>query len=113
VRKPRPTASARGYGHRHQRRRAQLAPLVAAGMTNCARCGQRIQPGEKWHLDHRDDRAGYLGPAHAICNLQAAAAKTNEQRARAREPIPLRWSREWYACDPSTIIDYGGRIVEY
>ena len=29
----------------------------------CCRCGQLIEPGQAWHLDHRDDRRGYLGPA--------------------------------------------------
>jgi hypothetical protein len=63
--------SARGYGFRHQRLRARWAPKVAGGKVNCARCGERISPLEVWHLDHTDDRTGYLGPSHEACNVGA------------------------------------------
>lgn len=65
------TTSARGYGSAHQRERSRWAPRVAAGEVSCARCGRLIAPGEPWHLDHADDRRGYLGPSHKRCNLEA------------------------------------------
>lgn len=66
----------RGYGTNHQRTRKQLAPLVASGKATCWRCGDPIKPGEAWHLGH-DDKRRTRGPEHELCNLQAAAAKTN------------------------------------
>jgi hypothetical protein len=73
------STTARGYGHMHQQRRKRWAAKVRQGTVCCARCGLTIEPGEKWHLDHADDRNGYLGPSHARCNLEAAAAKTNSR----------------------------------
>lgn len=66
------TTSARGYGAPHQRQRARWAPDVSAGRVACARCGELIQPGEAWALDHTADRSGYLGPSHKFCNESAA-----------------------------------------
>jgi hypothetical protein len=66
------TRQARGYGLAHEALRAQLAPIVARGTELCARCGERITPWQAWHLDHTDDRQGYLGPSHASCNTRAA-----------------------------------------
>jgi hypothetical protein len=91
---------ARGYTNAHVARRRQLEPLVATGQVSCCRCGQLIQPGQPWHLDHRDDRNGYLGPAHTTCNLRAAANKTNAMRERG----PLIWSRVWYEPIPPNVI---------
>lgn len=63
------TTTARGYGYTHQRTRARIAPLVAAGRALCARCGLRISPLEAWDLGHDDDdRTRYTGPEHAACN---------------------------------------------
>jgi len=39
-------AARRGYGGFHRVLRKQLAPVVAAGLAVCARCGERIEPGE-------------------------------------------------------------------
>ncbi len=89
---------ARGYTNAHVARRRQLEPLVATGQVSCCRCGQLIQPGQPWHLDHRDDRSGYLGPSHATCNLRAAAEKTNGKR----KDHPLIWSRVWFEPIPPT-----------
>ena len=110
--KPKASRHARGYGSARESRRRSLESYVRSGRAFCTRCGQLIQPGETWHLDHRDDRAGYLGAAHAVCNLRAAAAKTNEKRARSRESTLLRWSRQWFALEPGSVVDYGdGRIA--
>lgn len=62
------TRQARGYGAAHDRLRAAWARKVATGRVDCARCHKRISPLEEWHLDHTDDRTGYLGPSHAACN---------------------------------------------
>lgn len=59
---------ARGYDQAHVILRATWARKVATGKVMCARCKQRISPLEDWHLDHTDDRSGYLGPSHAACN---------------------------------------------
>jgi hypothetical protein len=67
--KARGTRQQRGYGRAHELLRARWVPKVAAGKVNCARCGERISPLEPWHLDHTDDRAGYLGPSHVRCNV--------------------------------------------
>ena len=69
--RPQLSRHARGYTNAHVARRRQLEPLVATGQASCCRCGQLIQCGQPWHLDHRDDRSGYLGPSHATCNLRA------------------------------------------
>ena len=82
------------YGSGHRRRRAVWVPVVASGRVRCARgaaclradivsgrrLGGLIRRGEVWNLDHRDDGRGYLGPAHADCNLAAGAAKREERR---------------------------------
>jgi hypothetical protein len=78
---------ARGYTNAHVARRRQQEPLVATGRVACCRCGELIQPEQAWHLDHRDDRRGYLGPSHATCNMRAAAQKTNA--IRRPEPSDL------------------------
>jgi hypothetical protein len=94
---------ARGYTNAHAAKRRQLEPLVATGQVNCSRCGQLIEPGEAWHLDHRDDRRGYLGAAHATCNLRAAANKSNSRR----RDHPLIWSRVWFEPIPPNVIISG------
>jgi hypothetical protein len=77
--------SARGYGAAHRRQRAAWAPRVATGLVNCALCGEKIRPDQKWHLAHADcanaHRDGiYSGPAHALCNNG-----TNRRRLRTRK----------------------------
>jgi hypothetical protein len=70
-----------------------LAPFVAAGLAGCARCGEPIEAGSAWALDHRDDRLPRTGPPR--CNAQAGAAKTNAARAET-----MRWSRRWHDEPP-------------
>lgn len=76
----RPGRQERGYDASHDAERLRWAPVVARGEVDCARCGKRIGRGEPWALDHRDDRAGYLGPSHRSCNDAAGARKGNAQR---------------------------------
>jgi hypothetical protein len=52
------------------------------------RCGVAIDPSERWHLDHADDRSGYLGPSHARCKLEAAGRKTAGWRAEYPQDEP-------------------------
>jgi len=67
---------ARGYGASHIARRRELAPLVAAGLVDCARCGERIEKGEPWHLGHDDEnRHLYNGPEHVRCNCATKSRK--------------------------------------
>lgn len=77
--KARGTSTQRGYGTAHINTRKALAPHVATGTVKCARCGEYIQPGTEWQLDHSDtDRTKYLGPSHKHCNLSAAGKKAHE-----------------------------------
>lgn len=89
------TTTQRGYGARHKQLRNHYRPLVAAGKVNCWRCGQKIQPTDKWDLGHDDhDRSIYRGPEHAnTCNRSAAGRKAARTR-NAPRPVPDT-TREW------------------
>lgn len=69
---PRLSTTARGYGSDHQRRRKEMLSRFSPG-DPCVRCGWPIADPTRAHLDHTDDRTGYLGLAHARCNLAAGA----------------------------------------
>ena len=62
-----------GWGNQHQKLRKALLPQAYG--TPCVRCGHVMLPGQELHLDHNDTRTGYLGFAHARCNVRAAARK--------------------------------------
>lgn len=68
----------RGYGSQHQQERKRWERTVQLGQVDCARCGQRIRLGQEWHLDHTDDRTGYLGPSHAGCNASAGGRAAHQ-----------------------------------
>ena len=91
-----PSRHLRGYGSNHDARRRQIKPLVDSGNAICSRCGNPISPRERWHLDHTDNREGYLGVSHAFCNLSAAGIKTAKRNANTG----LRWSRIWFETVP-------------
>ena len=75
--------TAGGWGWAHQKLRKALLPQ-AYGQP-CARCGLPMLRGQELHLDHSDDRTGWLGFSHAKCNLRAAAKKARRiQLARGR-----------------------------
>jgi hypothetical protein len=98
----------RGYGSAHDARRRQVTPLVNSGNAVCSRCGNPISPREQWHLDHADNRQGYIGVAHAYCNLRAAGIKTAQLRNPDRA---LRWSRVWFEpIPPGTTV--GGVVYD-
>jgi hypothetical protein len=78
--------------------RERLAPVVATGTVNCARCGEMIEPGAKWELDHKDDGRGWLGPSHAKCNRRAgweAMIRSQNGKGNGFEEQPYRWSQRW------------------
>lgn len=94
----------KGYGSPHQQQRRAWAPLVAQGVTRCAICGERIRPGQRWHLAHADDPAGsppgtaharglYLGPAHSGCNSAV-------NRRRVRGSTRSRAHLEFFGPEP-------------
>lgn len=72
------TPAERGYDHAHRKERQRWEPMVARGLVDCWRCGERIIPdpsqvGGGWDLGHNADRTAWLGPEHARqCNRSAA-----------------------------------------
>lgn len=79
----------RGFGREHQKRRLEVKRLVDAGVAKCSRCGDRIAPGSKFHLDHQDHPLAhelglYRGPSHPWCNL---AARNRRVAALARQAL--------------------------
>lgn len=86
------SSTARGYGATHRAERAKWIPKVKAGGVKCSRCDQPIDPSDTdWQLDHTDDRTGYLGPAHALCN-QSAGGKAGAAVTNAKWAMT---TREW------------------
>jgi hypothetical protein len=79
----------RRYGTAHRRLRKRWASRVARGNVNCSRCGELIDPRERWDLDHVDGGGpmDYNGPSHARCNRA-----TNRRLA---DPPWNRNSRIW------------------
>jgi hypothetical protein len=77
VRSKAKSREARGYGPAHRTRRRILRPMVEAGLTYCARCGERILRGEPWDLGH-DDSTG------ACTSVPSTDAATGAQRARSQ-----------------------------
>jgi hypothetical protein len=103
--KPKASRHRRGYGRAHEYRRKAIEPTVLTGKAVCCRCGEPIKPSDEWHLDHTDDRKGYLGVAHKACNLRAAGLKQQqlrrEQELGGYKPGYYRnWSRIWFEPPP-------------
>ena len=80
--KVRGTRQQRGYDATHDAERARWGRIIELQGWPCARCPERIQPGEDFHLDHTDDRTGYLGPSHVQCNLKAAGKASHKRGAK-------------------------------
>jgi hypothetical protein len=79
-----------GWGSKHQKLRAVLLP--SAYGKPCARCGQPMLPGQELHLDHNDDRTGWIGFSHARCNVRAAARKARAIQLYGKRTKPVhRW----------------------
>jgi hypothetical protein len=79
-RRSRRSSAHRGYGQSHRAVRERLIPIVAGGTTECSRCGERIEPGQDWDLDHSDDRRGYLGPSHRKCNRRGRKVRLQSRQ---------------------------------
>lgn len=87
ARKPLPSSTKRGYGQAHRRKVAAERPLQIG--KPCVRCGWPMLKGQAIQLDHTDDRSGYLGWSHQVCNVRAS----NQRRAairRAQGFVPKR-----------------------
>ena len=68
-------ASDRGYGTEHQKAR-RVAAAQHRDTDPCVRCGEPLGPmGPDLHYDHNDDRSGYLGFAHGVCNSREGARR--------------------------------------
>ena len=81
------------YNASHRAKRNALAPMVALGVVDCARCGERIQVGEPWDSRHCDGSGvRYAGPEHRRCN-RATARHRKEREMYAEQNRPR--SREW------------------
>jgi hypothetical protein len=57
--------------------------MVEAGLMNCARCRERIRPGEPWDVGHVDgsERTVISEPEHRRCNR---ATETHKRRRHSR-----------------------------
>ena len=96
----RPTTAQRGYGPDHEKRRAQLEPLVDAGAawcmeTICKKPTRWIRPGTAWDLAHNDAKTDYKGPAHAECNRADGGRRSRRKTARPAPAPVYRTSRDW------------------
>jgi hypothetical protein len=90
------TTTQRGYGTAHQKQRQAWAPLVNAGLVNCWRCNQLIQPGQPWDLGHDDqDRTIHRGPECRHCNRSTAASRGNRMRGHYRPQPPHVTELTW------------------
>ena len=79
------STTARGYGSQHQALRARLLAAWRPGQP-CARCGQPMN--YRWTTDrtgrkvsaidlgHNDQRTGYTGLEHRVCNRRDGQRKT-------------------------------------
>jgi hypothetical protein len=89
------SASARGYGRGHKEERKRWEPKVDAGLVDCWRCGQPIEPGRPWDLGHDDeDRTIWRGPEHLTCNRKTGGANGGAVTAALRRR-GVRQSRDW------------------
>jgi hypothetical protein len=103
----------RRYGVVHRKRRERVAKQVRSGEALCVRCGYLILPEAEWHLDHDDSGHGWLGPAHALCNMSAGGRLGRGRQLGGQvsaQPVgDDRWSRCWcgelFGRDPRCPVD--------
>ena len=84
---------ARGYTRAHQLERKRWEPKVDAGLVDCARCHEPIEPGRQWDLGHTEDRTAWTGPEHQTCNRRAGGA--NGARVSNARRHGVHTSRNW------------------
>lgn len=82
------------YGGRHQSIRRKA--LSAAIGQPCARCGRLMRAGQQLDLDHSDDRTGYIGFSHAVCNRRAGGALGAARKAAARKRARTEWRHHMF-----------------
>jgi hypothetical protein len=80
------------YGKNHRRLRLAWSGPVSTGTVPCARCGELIEPGDEWHLDHVRDGSR---PSHAYCNTTEPLRRKPELDEQGN-PVDERWSRDMY-----------------
>lgn len=100
------SSTARGYGRDHQKERARVAPLVAAGKVKCWRCGELIVGA--FDLGHDDsDRSKYRGPEHPACNRATSGRAACKVTVVCGPPCAGKttWVRE-HAQPGDLIVDY-------
>jgi len=82
------------YGVADRRRRRQFVRQGEAGEAFCNRCGELIEPGSPWNLDHDDVDPRIELRAHPTCNRAVAnALKTSRECERdlsSRHSVPGR-----------------------
>ena len=102
------------YGVVHKTMRKRVALVVRTGKVECARCGELIDPSERWELDHRDDGRGYLGASHQRCNSRAGWEAMVAANGGGPAPDePMKWSRRWIE-EPAvgTVVFLGEGLAE-
>ena len=92
--KPPSPSHNRKYGWGHRQQRAAWWPRVAAGVVKCARCGELIDPRERWDLGHIDGTVAYSGPEHQSCNRATSSHRVGRDLGR-RVSVDLTTSRAW------------------
>lgn len=90
------SSSEAGYGAEHVRRRRQALAAWQDG-DPCARCGGPMHHGEPVHLDHTDDRTGYLGLSHASCNCSHTGRLHRVSRETVCDHCGLTYRTRWEA----------------
>lgn len=108
------SATSRGYGTEHRKKRAYYRAVVEAGQATCVRCmipitppgeacpkcGREVAKGRPTpgycglDVGHDDvDRSIYAGTEHMCCNRRAGGSKGGKTTARKfRVQV---WSRQW------------------
>ena len=62
--------------------------VVTSGGASCSRCGEPVDPGSVWDLDHVEGSSEYRGVAHRYCNRAAGADLTNAKTAKNAKSKP-------------------------
>ena len=88
-------ARARGYDRAHDEERKRWAPKVDAGLVDCRRCDEPLEPGRPWDLGHPDqDCPKPKAPEHLVCNRRAGG-RNGAKVTNAMRRTPVRHSRDW------------------
>lgn len=101
------STTARGYGWAHQRERAKWVPKVKAGLVNCWRCGQPIQPNAQWDLGHlpgaeaHTTNPQWAGPEHVGRECAAGGNRATKGRnPRGKGQGAAAKALDWFTPKP-------------